>query len=167
MIAEIAAGLSGLKAASDIVKSLQATATQSAINDVKIGLQQHIMEAHTALMAAQMAEATASGRIRDLEQQIVELKDWEADKQRYQLQAIDRGCFAYMPKPGMEVGEPPHWLCANCFNRRHKSFLQFKGRDQDRPGHRADTSNYGCDTCKATLKVYYTRKPSEPYSGPA
>jgi Zn finger protein HypA/HybF involved in hydrogenase expression len=167
MIAEITAGLSGLKSASDIIKTLQTTATQATVNEVKIGLQQHIMEAQTALFAAQQAETASAGRIRDLEQQIVEMKDWSREAERYQLQAIDRGCLAYVPKSGMENGEPPHWLCASCFNRRHKSFLQFKGRDQDRPGHRADTSNYGCDTCKATLKVHYGRKPSEPYSGPA
>lgn len=167
MIAEIAAGISGLKSAADLVKTLQATATQATVNEVKIGLQQHIMEAQTALFAAQQAETATTGRIRDLEQQIVEFKDWSRDAERYELKAIDRGCFAYMPKAGVENGEPPHWLCANCFNRRHKSFLQFKGQDQDRPGVRASTSTYGCDTCKATLKVNYTRKPSEPYSGPA
>lgn len=162
MIAEIAAGLSGLKSAADLVKTLQATATQATINEVKIGLQQHIMEAQTALFAAQQAETATTVRIRDLEQQIVEFKDWTREAERYELKAIDRGCFAYMPKAGMENGEPPHWLCTNCFNKRQKSFLQFKGQDQDR-GTRGIMSTYACDTCKGSLKVHYTRDPAKPW----
>lgn len=164
MIVEIGAGLGALKTATDLAKGLQAASSQATINEVKIGLQQSILEAQSALAAAQQMDATTSVRIRDLEQQIVEFKDWTREAERYELKAIDRGCFAYMPKAGMANGEPPHWLCANCFNRRHKSFLQFKGRDQDRPGMRSDTSSYGCDACKATLKVNYARKPSDPYS---
>lgn len=167
MLGEISAGLSSLKAASDIIKGLNAANTLTAINEVKIGLQERVMEAREALTAAQEAQSTSLQRIRDLEQEIVQLKDWEAEKQRYQLNAIDRGAFAYMLKPGMENGEPPHWLCANCFGKRHKSFLQFKGQDARSPvtgGSRGDHSNYGCDTCKGAVKVYYTRNPLTPWS---
>ncbi len=160
MLGEIAAGLSSLKAASDIIKGLNAAGTQAAINDVKLGLQNHIFEAREALAAAQEAQSTALSRIRDLEQEIVHLKDWEGEKQRYQLADVDRGAFAYIPKPGMENGEPPHWLCTNCFNRNQKSFLQYKGQDVTRNGVRDVTATYGCDACKATIKVSYTRKPS-------
>ncbi len=162
MIAEIGAGLGALKTAMDLAKGLQAASSQATINEVKIGLQQSILEAQSALASAQQADATTTGRIRDLEQQIVEFKDWSRDAERYELKAIDRGCFAYMPKAGMGNGEPPHWLCANCFNRRHKSFLQFKGQDQDR-GTRGITSTYACDTCKGSLKVHYTRDPAKPW----
>lgn len=162
MLAEISAGLSSLKAASDIIKGLNAANTQAAINEVKIGLQERVFEAREALAAAQDAQSAALQRIRDLEQEIVQLKDWEREKQRYQLNAIDRGAFAYMPKPGMENGEPPHWLCANCFHQRHKAFLQFKGQDRTASGMRGDHSTYGCDRCKATVKVFYTRSPSKP-----
>jgi len=159
MLAEISAGLSSLKAATDIVKGLNAAATQAAVNDVKLTLQDHIFEAREALSAAQDAQAASLQRIRDLEQEIVRLKDWEREKQRYSLKAVAIGAFAYTPKPGMENGEPPHWLCANCFNQRQKSFLQFKGQDRTASGGRGETSTYACDACKASFKVSYRTKP--------
>lgn len=164
MLVEITAGLNSLKSAADLVKGLSAIATQTAINDVKLTLQNHIFEAKEALSAANEAQTATLEVVRKLEQEIVRFKDWEADKQRYELKAIDRGSFAYMLKPGMENGEPPHWLCANCFNRRQKSFLQFKGQDRDKSGGRGITSTYGCDGCKGTVTVYYTRNPLTPWA---
>lgn len=164
MLSEITMGLSSLKAASDILKGLNAVNTKTLINDVKLPLQEHILGAQQALAAAQETQATLTQRIRDLEQEIVHLKDWECEKQRYQLQAIDVGVFAYMPKPGMENGEPPHWLCANCFNRGQKAFLQFKGRDRRPIGGRGEHSNYGCDICNASVKVFYRRNPQTSWS---
>lgn len=164
MLAEISAGFSSLKAASDIIKGLNAANTQAAINEVKISLQERIFEAHAALSAAQTAQATTLQRISELEQEIMQLKDWEREKQRYQLNAIDRGAFAYVPKPGMDSSEPPHWLCANCFNRGQKSFLQFKGQDAMPGGGRGDHSTYACDACKSSVKVFYTRNPSKPWN---
>lgn len=167
MLGDISAGLNSLKAASDILKGLSAANTLAAINEVKIGLQERVMEAREALATAQEAQSMALHRIRELEQEIVELKDWEREKQRYELKAIDRGAFAYMLKPGMQNGEPPHWLCPNCFSKRQKSFFQFKGQDSRSPvpgnNSRGDYSNYGCDTCRAAVKVFYTRNPSTPW----
>lgn len=164
MLGDISAGLSSLKTALDIIKGLNAANTLAAINEVKISLQERVMEARDALSAAQDAQAASLQRIRELEQEIVELKDWEREKQRYQLQAIDTGAFAYMLKPGMENGESSHWLCPNCFGKRHKSLLQFKGQDTRQGGGRGSHSTYGCDGCKSTVKVFYTRNPSTPWS---
>ncbi|MEZ0170772.1 hypothetical protein [Microvirga sp. TS319] len=163
MLAEITAGLSSLKAATDIVKGLNAANTLAAINEVKLDLQERIFEAREALAAAQDAQTVALQRIRDLEQEVMQLKDWESEKQRYELKPIDRGSFAYMLKPGMESGEPPHWLCANCFSRRQKSFLQFKGQDTTPRGGRGEYSTYACDNCKGTVKVFYSRSPLKPW----
>lgn len=161
MLTEISAGLSSLQAITSIVKGLEAAKTRVAINEIKIGLQEHILKAHEALGAAQVSEAAAAKRISDLEAEVMRLKNWEGEKERYELHAIDGGTFAYVPKLGMESGEPPHWLCANCFNRHVKSFLQFKGQDQRPGGGRGDESTYGCDTCKASMKVGYTKSPSK------
>lgn len=165
MLAEITAGLGSLKTAIDILKGLNAAHTNAAINDVKLALQQHLFDAREALTTAQSAQSAALQRISELEQEIVQLKDWEGEKQRYQLKAIDIGSVAYMPKPGMENGEQPHWLCANCFNRGQKSHLQFKGQDRSPGGGtRGMQSTYGCDNCKSTLRVFFQRNPLKPWA---
>lgn len=140
MIGEIGAGLGSLKAAADILKGLNAAHTQAAINEVKISLQGHIFEAREALSAAQEAQATALGRVRELEMEIVQLKDWEAEKQRYQLEKLPPGILIRRLKPGMENGEPPHEICANCYNKDVKSLLHVTGQGNGR-------THWKCHSC--------------------
>ena len=123
VIAEIGAGLTSLKAALELAKAINVVAGEAKLNDVKIGLQSNILDAQEALSNAREAHTADVDRIRNLEQELVRLKDWEADKQRYQLEEVVVGAFAYSPKPGMENGEPRHRLCANCFQQGEKSFL--------------------------------------------
>jgi hypothetical protein len=160
MIAEIGVGLGSLKSAKDLLQAFNGVQTAAAVADVKIALQGLIFEARESLFAAQEAHSTLTARVRDLEQQIVQLKDWTAEQQRYELRDLGRGSFAYMPKPTEDPREPPHWLCANCFAQSRKSFLQFKGQDKRPGGGNGDEAAYGCDACRATLKVRYTVKPS-------
>jgi len=163
MIAEISAGLSSLNTAKQIVQGLNALKSEISVNEAKINLQGLILEAQQGLFAAQQVEAENAKRIANLEHEIVKLKDWSTEAERYELKAIDSGAFAYMLKPGMERGEPPHWLCTNCFEKRQKSIVQFRGQQIDRNGSRGSHSNWGCNSCKAELVLVYTRKPSMPY----
>lgn len=162
MIAEITGALGGLKAAMDITKGLNAAAGAVALNDAKIGLQSAILDAQSSLLAAQETQTANLRRIEQLEQEIVGLKDWSAEKERYHLVDVWRGAMAYMPKPGMENGEPAHWLCATCFNHGRKSFMQFKGQDRSPSGGNMDSASYACDTCKGSMKVSYRTKPVWP-----
>jgi hypothetical protein len=124
MLAEITAGFNGLKAAKDIVQALNSVQTAAALNDVKLTLQSHILDAQQGLFAAQEAQAAAAKRVADLEQQIVRMKDWEAEKQRYQLKRFTPGSVAYCLKPERSGGEPPHRLCPHCYQEGKKGFLQ-------------------------------------------
>jgi Zn finger protein HypA/HybF involved in hydrogenase expression len=117
-------GLSSLKAASDIVKGLNAANTQTLVNEVKISLQNHILEAQQSLATAQTAQATLIERISTLEQEIVSLKDWEREKQRYELKALYSGSLAYAVKESMRGSEPLHFICASCYQKGRKSILQ-------------------------------------------
>lgn len=127
MLAELATGLSSLKAASDIVKGLNAAATQVAINDAKITLQGHIFEAREALSAAQEAQSAALKRINELEQKVMSFENWEREKQRYQMETLPPGIHMYRLKEGMEDGEPPHKICADCYQKGQKSLLHNRG----------------------------------------
>jgi hypothetical protein len=139
----------------DIVQGMNAAKGEAAINSVKIELQGLILDAHQGLFAAQEAQSADARRIAELEQEIVRLKDWSAEQERYQLVDIWRGSVAYMPKPEMDEGEPAHWLCSNCFNQRRKSFLVFQGQV-------GPNAHYKCGSCNATMTVDYRCKPTYP-----
>lgn len=153
MLAEVASGIGSLKAAFDLAKGLNAVENTAAINEVKLALQSHILEAQQSLFAAQQAQATSAKQIADLEAQIARLKEWSGERERYELVAIGSGSFAYMEKPGVRSGEPAYWLCASCFDNRKKSILQRQGKqgDRERP--------WACPTCRAAITVVYSKMP--------
>lgn len=162
MIAEISAGLGSLKAAKDILQAMNGMQTAAAVNDIKLTLQGHMLEAQQGLFSAQEAQTAATRRIRELEEEIVRLKDWSAEKQRYQLHDVGRGALTYVPQPGMENGEPPHWLCATCFNHGRKSLMQNKGNGVGNrtAAERGLDKRFACDTCKGSFSVPWNVSPA-------
>lgn len=156
MLAEITAALSGLQAAGNLLQGLNAANAQARINDVKITLQNQIFQAQSALTTAQQSQSALTTRINDLEQEIVRMKNWESEKQNYELKSISTGAFAYMRKAGMESGQPLHWLCANCFDHGNRSILQNQGRAADK-----QYSIYGCHHCSSKIQVFWRRSPEK------
>jgi hypothetical protein len=135
-----------------LVKALNAANTQAAINEIKLDLQERIFEAREALTAARETQTASLERIRDLEQQIVQLKEWEADKQRYELKQVAPGAFVYALKESMKGAEPEHWLCANCYQQRRKSILQKIAGSQTQTLLSIPTQ-YECAACKAKIAL--------------
>jgi hypothetical protein len=146
MIAEIQAGYAGTKAALDIAKGVLALKSETDRNQAIIEIQRHVMEAHRALFAAEQEYAASLKQIEGLETEIARLKDWSQEMARYEARDVFRGAIAYVMKQGMERGEDPHFLCANCFNNKRKSFLQLKGG-------MGDNTTYGCDACKGSIVI--------------
>ena len=150
----IGAAYAGLKEALGIVQGLNATNTQVQINDAKIPLQEHILNAQMALTTANETQAAAAERIRSFEQEIVRLKDWSGEKENYELKALGRGAFAYMLKPAVRGAEPAHWLCTRCYGDGKKSIMQGQGTAKERRD-----MVHGCPLCKATLTVRHWTVP--------
>jgi DNA-directed RNA polymerase subunit RPC12/RpoP len=65
--------------------------------------------------------------VRELEKQIDEIEDWKSQIQRYSLFQFPTGALAYALKPGMGNGEPMHYLCTACVDKKKKTTLQPKG----------------------------------------
>jgi hypothetical protein len=155
----IGAAISGLKTAGEIAGSFIKMRDEAMIQAKVIELQSVILAAQSSALAAQGEQFALLEEKRRFEQKIVEFEDWAAEKQRYELKAIGSGAFAYAIKPGMENGEPSHWLCAVCFNKRHRSFLQSHGNVHPKTGRRTDTAQWTCSTCRAEITVSYTANP--------
>jgi hypothetical protein len=144
---EIMGAYQGLKATLDIVKGLNAAATNATVNEVKVALTQHILDAQVTLLSANEAQATAVHRITDLEQEIARLKDWSTGKERYELKGYYPGTFAYALKPSVAGSEPSHMLCAHCFQNGQKSILQATGHfERGNPMHI-------CPSCRTGIPI--------------
>jgi len=61
--------------------------------------------------------------IEELKREAMRKENWEGESKRYRLHAIPSGPNVFALKESVAEGEPPHYLCANCFTRGQKSYL--------------------------------------------
>lgn len=136
-----------LKSAADVAISLSKLHTMAEVQAKAIELQQIILSAQSSALEAQSEQFTLLDRIRDLEKVLAEVKAWETEKNKYQLEAIVNGrgrenVYAYSTKEGIE---PAHKICAACYEDGHKSILQLEYRT---PGM---DNVLVCHRCKADI----------------
>ena len=123
-ISEIAAALSSLQAAKDIVQTAIGLRDGAAFQTKLIELQSKIIDAQSSASAALEERLSLIEQVRQLKEEIARFETWEAEKQRYQLQEIASGIFVYSVKREAQSTEQPHHLCANCYEDGKKAILQ-------------------------------------------
>jgi Zn finger protein HypA/HybF involved in hydrogenase expression len=138
VVAEIFAGMSAIKSAFDIAKGPKDIDDATRRNAAVIDLQEKIL-------AAQEAQATLIETVRELKARVASLETWETEKQRYELKDVGEGSLAYVTKEAMRGGEPPHQICARCFEHGRKSILQ--------PNSRNWIRLLFCPECKTELRI--------------
>ena len=82
-----------------------------------------VLDIQQQLLTAQNSEYDLLSRCRALEEEIAHARDWQAEATRYVLRSVDGGVVRQQ-KANDASGNPPHWLCANCFEEQRKSYLQ-------------------------------------------
>jgi hypothetical protein len=127
MVDGIGLALTSLKSASDLAKSLLELRDATKIGHVTLELQGKIAAAQQLALAAQQEQAALISKIDELKKTIVEFEDWDREKKRYQMESLPPGILMYRLKEGAENGEPPHKICADCYNKGKKSFLHNLG----------------------------------------
>jgi hypothetical protein len=118
--------LSSLNAAKDIAQAMIGLRDSQAFQTKLLEFQAKLLDAHNCAFAAQEERAALLEQVSLLKEEVAHLKDWNAQKERYELQQIPshHKPFAYALKPGMEEGEPPHYICTTCYENGKRSILQ-------------------------------------------
>jgi hypothetical protein len=157
--ATIAAGLQSLKAAFDIGKALLNLGISAEVQDRIREMNERILAAQESAIASRDYQSALLKQIGELEKQIAEFEAWEAEAKTYELKEVPRigdsrpsGLFAFAPREGTHPSEPPHLLCAQCYNDRHKSYLQ----KEDRIGRCVALA---CHRCGSDLYLAGEREP--------
>jgi hypothetical protein len=118
MVAEIFAGVSAFKTMLDTAKALTEMRDESTRLDASLNLRRQLSDAMEAYESLKSEKAA-------LEAECVRLRDWTADKQRYELKEHGYNrILAYALKEGEQHGEPQHSLCPACFLQSKPSILQ-------------------------------------------
>ena len=81
----IAAAASSLKVAGEIAAGLISLKNMAEVQAKAIELNQKLIAAQHEIFAANAAHSTLVQRVRELEQQIAEMKAWHEQKKRYKL----------------------------------------------------------------------------------
>jgi rubredoxin len=117
VVAETVAGLGAFKAMLDLAKSLRKI-------DDAVKRNEAVAELWEQILTAQQRYSAAIEEAKELKAEVGRLKNWEADKNRYQLTDIGNGVVALALKPAMSNGEPLHYICPDCAASGKKSYLQ-------------------------------------------
>lgn len=145
----IAAAISSIKVAGDIAKGLVGLHTSTEVTAKTAELNQALLDAQHRMFEANAAYATITERVRNLEGQLRDLKNWDAEKQRYDLKQPHTGCLVYaLQKASMKAGEPAHYICAACYEDAQRSILQLSIMENA-------LTAWLCGRCKAVARTGY------------
>jgi hypothetical protein len=151
-ITEIAGLMTSLKAASDIAQAMVDLRDAAAFQAKTIEFQRTISDALGRAIAAQQERAALLETVDELKKEVADLKEWETQKQRYELrETSDGGALAYALKDQARGTEPAHWICAQCYEDAKKSILQPETRF---PGRNAVLV---CNRCKSDIIIHGAR----------
>jgi len=159
MIQELLLASQSVQALGTLLKTAKELANYNEIVAAVSEVNSKLMQANGVALASQEKQSELSKRIIELENEIRELCLWDNELKRYQLKKYSPGIFVYELTPGLENGEPPHMLCANCFSKRQKSLLQI-----------IDESQYNrdciCHNCSSRYRIElnkYIPPPNQDY----
>lgn len=157
-VSAIAGALSALKSSKDIAEAMIGIRDAVTMNEHRLELQSKLGDAQTSIFAVNEERATLLETVSRLEKQITSMETWEAEKQRYALDNAAVGAFVYALKEPMSGGEPPHWLCAECYGNRKKSILQVFERTK---GYGMGSSDHlwKCPHCQSTVRTEFAVRP--------
>jgi hypothetical protein len=124
----IMSGISALQTASELAKGLVNLRDTALIQGKVIELQSVILSAQSSALSAQAEQAALLQQIDDLKKEMTRLEAWETEKEKYSLVQLTDGVFAYALKEETEGGEPPHKICASCYQHGSKQILQQETR---------------------------------------
>lgn len=136
--------ISGLKVAGDLAKGMLELKSLSDVQGKVIELQSAILSAQSNALSANADQASMVEEIRALKEEVARVKAWETQKQRYKLYSPWAGSVVYSLKESVSQGEPPHWICAQCYENGKRSILQHRARE-------GGWATYVCGSCKSEV----------------
>jgi DNA-directed RNA polymerase subunit RPC12/RpoP len=155
----IGGAISGLKTATDIAKGLVGINTTVEVNAKALELQRALLSAYGDALSAKETQSALTDEIRELKRQLSNNEEFAADMKRYKLDTPWPGSVVYALKESMSNGEPAHYLCANCAQRKQKSILQCVPSIQN-------FTAFACPNCRASVTTRFKGGVSANYASP-
>ena len=144
MLIEFAQAITSIKSMTDIATLMSKMKTDSAVIEKAAELHATIISLQSAILTIQAEHQSLLTKNNELKQKIVDIENWKTEAANYSLKNIRLASFVYASNPNQTSSEPPHWICAKCYQDKKKSILQ-RGEQFDQ-GY-----IYHCNTCGANI----------------
>lgn len=116
------------------------------LRDKLTELQSKQLEMQSAALAIAEANMRLSEQYRAAHEELAKLKQFDADRERYERVTLALNTFAYREKGLQGPADAQPLLCPNCFDRHQKSYLSFQQ-------HAIHTKEMKCTTCNTTVHL--------------
>ncbi len=126
MFAEISAAVTSAKTALDIAKAAQGLSSYNELVSAVSEVNAKLMDATVVTLASLEKQSALTKEMAELKVKLREVEDWESQMKRYKLHAFATGTLAYALRSRKENGEPMHYLCTTCVDKKKKTTLQPK-----------------------------------------
>lgn len=121
----LTAAVGSFQAIAGMLSALSKSKLSPEAKSLVADLQSEVISAQASAINAQTDQFTLLERVRNLESELKRHEAWEVDKARYELKTVgDQGILVYALKESEGASQPPHNICANCYNQQHISILQ-------------------------------------------
>lgn len=144
MLAEITSAITTIKTMSDIAGFFIRNKVDNATTEKAIELQSNILALQSLLLTIQTQNQELLQSKGALEKELIEIKNWNAESENYELHEIAAGSFVMASLSNENSSAPAHWLCVNCYQKRQKSVLQYES-------YPYQGMIYSCPNCKNTV----------------
>jgi len=121
---EISSALAGARGLVDLASTALAARDHAKVQEALQGLNEKLLALTTVALANAEKAMTLQASLVEAQHINAELERQIADRERYRLQAITPGAFAYRSQPQAEGDDPAHYLCQPCYDKGIKAVLR-------------------------------------------
>ncbi len=136
----ISAVVTSAKVAYDIVKGISTLHTEVEKNQAISKVLEVLLAVQSDALSMQEKHYLLLREKDDLIKKISEFEKWSEIEKQYELKELITGVFVYAYKKTDKEIQPPHFLCANCFNKKQKGLYIKSEKD-------FDGTHYKCLNC--------------------
>lgn len=157
-MATLQSAISSLQTAGQIAKAMSELTASIELKAKVIDLQSTILAAQNSALAAHSDQFAMIERIRNLEKEIANVKAWAEEKKRYKMMPPwgNSILVVYGLKESSKGTDPPHWICAKCYDDGRRTILNPKKGSNNMLLH--------CPTCRTDMETEYRHLPAPQYA---
>lgn len=145
MYAEIQAVIASTRLLADIIKASKELRESSELAAAVSELNAKLLHVGGVALAGQEKQAALAERVRVLEQELISIRNWEANAENYDVLEFSTGLFAYVSKNRVPPMKSMQKFCAKCFKDHFETILQYQAVEVGRK------SSLVCHRCKSTV----------------